>query len=169
MTNDPKHPIPLERIQQKILLLRGQKVMLDLDLSKFYQVSTSNLNKAVARNLNRFPEDFMFRLSFEEFKELNEQLGGDHGRGGRRTPPYAFTEQGVAMLSTVLRSDRAIAVSIQIIRSFIKLRELLLSNEDLARRMRALEIKTDNHAKTIMQIIKELNTPSTPQKRRIGF
>lgn len=159
--------IPIERIQQKIFYIRGQKVMLDSDLAMFYQVTTFNLNKAVARNENRFPSDFMFQLTTDEFRELGKQLGGVHG--GRRTLPYAFTEQGVAMLATVLKSKRAEMVSVQIMRSFVKLREMLLSNESLARRLKDLESKTDEHAKVIVQIIQELQKPAEPKKNKIGF
>ena len=161
--------IPIEQIQQKIFFIRGQKVMLDNDLAEFYQVTTFNLNKAVARNIERFPADFMFQLTADEFKELTKQFGTDSIHGGRRKLPYAFTEQGVAMLSAVLKSKRALFVSVQIMRSFVKLRELLLSNEAFARRLKALESRTDEHARVIVQIIQELHTSPTPRKNRIGF
>ena len=159
--------VPIERIQQKIFFIRGQKVMLDSDLATFYQVTTFNLNKAVIRNEDRFPRDFMFQLTLEEYRELNKQLGNLHG--GRRTLPYVFTEQGVAMLSAVLKSERAVLVIVQIMRTFVKLREMLLSNEALARRLKVLESKTDEHAKVIVQIIQELQNPVEPKWNRIRF
>ncbi len=143
--------------------------MIDSDLAHFYQVGTRDLNKAVSRNLERFPDDFMFQLSIEEVRELEKRLGMGKQYGGRRDRPYAFTEQGVAMLSAVLKSERAVIVSVQIIRSFIKLRELLLSNEALAKRLKSIEARTDEHAKAIIQIIEELQKPVSPKKRRIGF
>lgn len=162
--------VPLERIQRKIYLIRGQKVMLDADLAGLYGVETFNLNKAVTRNKDRFPEDFMFQLSNQELKDLKFQIGISSVWGGRRTPPYAFTEQGVAMLSSVLRSKTAIRVNIQIIRSFVTLRELLLTNEVMARRMHAVEQKVDSHSRAIMSIIEELEKPTElPKKQRIGF
>ena len=161
--------IPSERIQQKILLIRGQKVILDRDLADFYRVTTFNLNKAVARNKDRFPPDFMFQLKAKETRALaeDEEVAADHG--GRRSMPYAFTEQGVAMLSAILKSKRAIAISVQIVRSFVKLREWLLSNDVLTRRLKTLESKTDEHSKAILYIIQELQKPVSPKTKRIGF
>ncbi len=161
--------IPIETIQQKILFIRKHKILLDADIAKFYQVTTYNFNKAVLRNQKRFPDDFMFQLTIEEVRELEKQLGIKKEYGGRRSLPYAFTEQGVAMLAAVLGSDRAIAVSIQIIRSFVQLRELLLSNEVLAQKLKILEARTDEHSKVIIQIIQELQKPLAPKTRRIGF
>ena len=160
--------IPVERIHNKIYIIRGNKVMLDSDLAEFYRVETFNLNKAVTRNRERFPEDFMFQLSNQEFRDLKFQFGISSW-GGRRTAPYAFTEQGVAMPSSVLRSKRAIAINIQIIRSFLKLRDLLLSNDAMARRVHALEQQTDSHSKAIISIIEELRKPPDQKKRRVGF
>ena len=150
--------IPLNLIQEKIHFIRGRKVMLDADLAKFYGVKTSNLNKAVRRNLAWFPSDFMFPLSNQEVRDLRFQIGiSSSGRhGGRRYEAYAFTEQGVAMLSAVLKSKRAVLVSIQFMRSFVKLRELVLSNETFSRRLKALESKTDEHTRVIVQILQEL-------------
>src|SRR5438270_11850698 len=118
-----------ERIEQAIVLIRGQKVLLDRDLAKLYGVTTFNLNKAVKRNIDRFPEDFMFRLTKDEAEALRFQFGMSKptGRGGRRYPPYAFTEQGVAMLSSVLRSPRAVRLNIEIMRAVVRLRQLLAS------------------------------------------
>ncbi|MEK6647199.1 MAG: ORF6N domain-containing protein [Candidatus Firestonebacteria bacterium] len=128
--------IPQERIENKILLLRGHKVMLDSDLAELYKVTTFNLNKSVKRNMKRFPEDFMFQLSPEEFKSLIFQFGiSKKGRGGRRYPPYVFTEQGVAMLSSVLNTERAIHVNIQIMRTFTKLRQILATHEDIKKKL----------------------------------
>jgi len=161
--------VPPERIVTRIYLVRGIKVMLDTDLAAFYGVHTKELNKAVSRNSERFPNDFMFQLSTEETRELKAQLSISRKYGGRRTFPYAFTEQGVAMLSAVLKSKRAVTVSVQIMRAFVQLRALLLSNETLAKKVRALEARTDEHTKLIVQIIHELQTPASPNTRRIGF
>ncbi len=164
--------IPIERIQGRILLIRNQKVLLDVDLAQLYGVTTFNLNKAVARNKDRFPPDFMFQLSDQEFRALKFQFGiaNQTGRGGRRTAPYAFTEQGVAMLSSVLRSKTAVLVNVQIMRSFAKLREMLQSNEALNRRLLALEQRVDSQGKKILSIISALESPKpVPRKRQIGF
>jgi len=131
--------IPREIIEQKIYFIRGQKVMLDSDLARLYEVATFNLNKAVKRNLDRFPQDFMFQLSAKEFESLRFHFGiSKPGRGGRRYPPYAFTEQGVAMLSSVLNSKRAVQVNIEIMRAFVRLREILSTHKDLARKLEEL-------------------------------
>ena len=162
-------PFPRERIISKILVVRGMKVMMDSDLADFYGVLTKELNRAVSRNTERFPPDFVFQLTTQENRAI-QSLGDEKKEyGGRRTLPYVFTEQGVAMLSAVLRSERAVLVSVQIMRTFVKLREMLLSNEALARRLKALESKTDEHAKVIVQIIQELQKPTEPKKNRIGF
>jgi len=130
--------IPVERIEGAILVLRGHKLILDKDLAALYGVSTANLNKAVNRNLERFPDDFMLRLTETEFYDLKFQFGTSRW-GGRRFPPYAFTEHGVAMLSSVLRSARAVQVNIAIMRAFVRLREMIATNWDLARRLDELE------------------------------
>lgn len=164
--------IPAERIERAILLLRGQKVLLDSDLAELYGVTTGNLNKAVKRNLTRFPSDFMFQLSAEEAQSLIFQSGISKPkvRGGRRTPPYAFTEQGVAMLSSVLHSDQAVAVNIEIMRAFVRLREILSSHTDLARRLDELEQKYDAQFRAVFDAIRQLMIPpDTPNKGRIGF
>src|SRR6266702_7176666 len=122
-------PVPLELIERRIYVIRGQKVMLDTDLAELYQVATFRLNEAVKRNADRFPEDFMFQLTKEEADALTSQFAmSKTGRGGRRTLPYAFTEHGVAMLSSVLNSDRAVRMNILIIRAFVQLRELLATH-----------------------------------------
>jgi len=140
----PETIIPSERIEKAILLIRGQKVMLDRDLAELYDVQTKVLNQAVKRHANRFPDDFMFQLTREESANLKSQsVTSSSGWGGRRTFPYAFTEQGVAMLSSVLNSDRAVEVNIAIVRAFVRLREMLASHADLARKLEELEAKVD--------------------------
>ena len=161
--------IPLERISQAILLVRGHKVMLDSDLADLYKVETKVLIQAVKRNINRFPEDFMFQLTEQELSNLRSQFVTSSW-GGRRYPPYVFTEQGVAMLSSVLRSDRAIHVNIEIMRAFVQLRQMLASNVELARKLAALERKYDAQFKVVFDAIRELMTPPEPKKKRpIGF
>jgi hypothetical protein len=171
-------------IQSRILALREQRVMLDADLAQLYGVETRVLVQAVKRNLARFPEDFMFQLSAEEFANLRSQsVISSAGHGGRRTAPYAFTEQGVAMLSTVLGSPRAIAVNIEIMRTFVRVRALAATHGDLAKRLAELEEKTEalamNHdtfshntraqLKKVFDALRELMTPPDPPKRPIGF
>lgn len=163
--------IPAEQIQQRILLIRGQKVMLDSDLARLYGVSIKVLNQAVKRNRTRFPDDFMFQLSAAESEALRSQfvtlkLGrGEH----RKYVPYAFTEQGVAMLSSVLRSKRAVRVNIMIMRAFVRLREMIASHKDLARRLAELEKKYDAQFKVVFDAIRQLMEPAKPKPRRIGF
>ncbi|MBU0567533.1 ORF6N domain-containing protein [bacterium] len=158
---------PIERIESKILLIRGQKVMLDRDLAELYEVLTKNLNKAVKRNIARFPEDFMFQLTKEEFTNLKFQ-NGTSSWGGTRKLPYAFTEHGILMLSSVLNSKRAILVNVQIMRTFTKLRRMLASNEDLRRKIEAMEKKYDTQFKVVFDAIKSLIAP--PAKEiKIGF
>jgi hypothetical protein len=167
--------IPVEFIERKIYLIRGCKVMLDSDLAELYQVETFNLNKAVKRNVGRFPADFMFQLTAEEAESLRFQSGisKPSGRGGRRYLPYLFTEQGVAMLSSVLKSDRAIAVNIAIMRAFVRLREYLATHKDLARKLEDVERTQNEHSGHIQQIygyIQQLLEPVAELlKRRIGF
>jgi len=172
--------ISQEIIEKKIFLIRGQKVMLDSDLAKLYKVSTKRLNEQVRRNLKRFPLDFMFQLNDEEYKILKSQnvisslrsQFATSKRGGRRYLPYVFTEQGVAMLSSVLHSDRAIQVNIAIMRVFVKLREILSTHKELAHKLEQLERKIEKHdteIKTIFEAIRQLMSPSTKSKRPIGF
>jgi ORF6N domain len=172
-------------IQSRILALREQRVMLDADLAQLYGVETRVLVQAVKRNLARFPEDFMFQLSGQEWAALRSQsvISNTEGRGGRRTAPYAFTEQGVAMLSTVLGSPRAIAVNIEIMRTFVRVRALAATHGDLAKRLADLEDKTEalamnhdtfsrntrNQLKQVFDALRELMTPPDPPKRPIGF
>ena len=155
-------------LSRKIEGVRGHKVMLDFDLARLYAVETKILNKAVKRNIARFPDDFMFELSEEEFASLRFQFGTSRW-GGRRYRPYAFTEQGVAMLSSVLRSGRAVNVNIEIMRAFVRLRAMLSSHEDLARMLAALEKKYDAQFKVVFDAIRELMTPPQPKRRPIGF
>lgn len=143
--------------------------MLDSDLARLYGVETFNLNKAVQRNIKRFPDDFMFRLTKEETKDLTFQNGISKGRGGRRYLPYAFTEQGVAMLSGVLRSEKAINVNITIMRAFVQLRQMLLTNKELAQRLDKMERKYDKQIQTIVEAIKQLMQAEQRPKRHIGF
>ncbi len=160
--------VPVERITQHILTVRGQKVLLDRDLAELYGVTTGNLNKAVTRNQDRFPEDFMFRLSRDEFKNLIFH-SGTSSWGGTRTPPRAFTEQGVAMLSSVLRSKRAVQVNIEIMRAFVRLRRMLATHEDLARRLTELETKYDSQFKMVFDAIRQLMAPAETSGEPLGF
>jgi len=161
-------------IGSRIRTLREQRVMIDADLAELYGVATKVLVQAVKRNLVRFPADFMFQLSAEEFAALRSQsvtsnASGQPGRGGRRTAPYAFTEQGVAMLSSVLGSPRAIAVNIEIMRAFVRMRQLLSTHVDLARKLSSLEKKYDVQFKAVFDAIRELMTPPTGPEREMGF
>ena len=161
--------IPVDRIEKAILLIRGQKVILDADLAALYGVETKMLVRAVKRNINRFPIDFMFQLSKEEFDNLRFHFGTSSVWGGRRYPPYAFTEQGVAMLSSVLHSQRAVQVNIEIMRTFIRLRQMLASHVELARKLDALEKKYDAQFKQVFEAIRQLMAPPEPKRRPIGF
>ena len=143
--------------------------MLDADLASPYRVETKAIVRAVKRNIDRFPADFMFQLTQEEFDNLRYQSGTSRSWGGRRTAPYAFTEHGVTMLSSVLQSDRAVQVNIEVVRTFVRLRRILASHEDLARKMVALEKKYDAQFRVVFDAIRELMAPSVPSKRRIGF
>jgi phage regulator Rha-like protein len=160
--------VPQEIIESKILLLRGKKVMLDRDLAVLYEVETRGLNKAVKRNIDRFPEDFMFQLTNDEFDNLKFHFGTSSW-GGTRKLPYAFTENGVAMLSSVLNSQRAIQVNIQIMRTFTRLREILLSHKDLQKKIEDMEKKYDHQFKVVFDAIRQLMAPPEPKKRKIGF
>jgi len=162
--------IPIERIENKILLIRGQKVMMDADIASLYQVETKQLVRAVRRNLGRFPSDFMFQLSAEEFKNLRFHFGTSRLWGGRRYLPYVFTEQGVAMLSSVLRSEGAVQINILIMRAFVKLREILASHKNLARKLDEMETKYDAQFKVVFDAIRELMSPVTKKEiGKIGF
>lgn len=163
--------IPLEQIERKILLLRGQKVLLDADLAVLYGVSTKRLNEQVRRNQKRFPADFVIELTTTETNNLRSQfVTSKLGRGGRRYGILAFTEQGVAMLSSVLNSQRAVQVNIAIMRAFVQLRELLATNKDLAKKLDALEKKYDGQFQKVFAAIRALTQPDPPPpNHRIGF
>jgi len=164
--------VPREAIERRIYLIREHKVMLDSDLAELYGVETFNLNKAVNRNLDRFPQDFMFQLTKEEAQVLRFQIGMSKpsGRGGRRYLPYAFTEQGVAMLSSVLNSRRAVQVNIAIMRTFVRLRYILATHKDLAAKLEAMEKKYDKQFKVVFDILWELTEPPPVlEKGPIGF
>ena len=161
--------IPREIIEAKIYVFRGQKVMIDRDLASLYQVTTAALNQAVRRNIERFPEDFMFQLTINESQNLISQIVIS-SYGGYRRLPFAFTEQGVAMLSSVLRSSRAISINIQIIRAFTKLRELISQNEDLLKKIEALELRYDGQFSLVFEALRKLVPPPHEEKRpEIGF
>ena len=162
--------VPAEIIENRIFLIRGQKVMLDMHLAELYGVSTFRLNEAAKRNAKRFPADFMFQLTKEEEGNLISQFAMSSW-GGRRYLPYAFTEQGVAMLSSILRSDRAIKVNILIMRTFVKIRELMATHLDLARKIEDLERKYgehDEHIQAIFKLIKDLLQPSPEPPKEEG-
>lgn len=162
--------IPIEVIEGKILVIRGHKVMIDRDLAQLYGVETRAFNQAVKRNINRFPEDFMFRLTNEEGAVLSRSQFVILKRGQNiKYLPYVFTENGVAMLSSVLNSERAIEVNIQIMRTFTKLREMLAAHKDLARKLEAMEKKYDAQSKIVFDAIRKLMEVPEKPKRRIGF
>ena len=172
-TENPSALIPDEIISNKIYLIRGLKVMLDKDLAELYGVSTGNLNKAVKRNIKRFPDDFMFQLTDEEFKILLFQIG-IASWGGTRSSPYAFTEQGVAMLSGILNSDRAIAVNIQIMRIFTRMRQILTDTLSLKLEIEEIRKKVQNQDKNIELVFSYLDELITkqeeqPPRKRIGY
>ncbi len=169
MTNKPLSIVPIERIESAIFYIHGEKAMLDADLAVLYGVETKVLVQAVKRNIDRFPKDFMFQLTKDEFDILRSQSVTSRGWGGRRTPPYAFTEQGVAMLSTILRSKQAVQVNIEIMRAFVKMRQMLSDNTSLESKLRTLERKYDDHFKQVFQAIRELMSPKEPKNRPIGF
>ena len=162
----PEPVIPIERIASRIFLIRGEKAMLDTDLAELYGVTTGNLNLAVRRNPKRFPADFVFQLSAQEFESLLLQTARARIHGGRRTPPYAFTEQGVAMLSSVLHSPRAAEVNVAIMRTFVKLRRILSTNRELARKVE----QHDRQIATLFETVgKLLAPPEPPRKKPIGY
>lgn len=162
--------IPQELIENKILFIRGRKVMIDRDLSILYRVETRVLNQAVKRNLKRFPEDFMFQLTDGEMKNWKSHIVmTNKEKMGLRRKPYAFTENGVAMLSSILNSERAIEVNIQIMRTFTKLREMLLTHRDLRQKIEEMEKKYDYQFKVVFDTIKQLLEPVKKPKRQIGF
>ena len=164
--------IPMERIERAILSIRGEKVMLDSDLAELYGVETKALNQAVKRNATRFPADFMFQLTQEEHDDLvrlRSQIvtlkRGEH----RKYLPYAFTEHGALMLANVLNSERAAQTSVMVVRAFVRLRQMLASNAELARKLAALENKYDAQFKVVFDAIRQLMSPPEPKRREIGF
>jgi hypothetical protein len=166
--------IPLERIEKAIFIVRGQKVIFDQELAELYGVQTKALKQAVKRNLDRFPEDFMFELTDSEFRNLRSQIvtSSSEQWGGPRYRPMAFTEQGVAMLSSVLRSKRAVQVNIEIMRAFVRLRDLLSTHKELARRLGDLEAHIADHddqIQAIFEAIRQLMVPPEKERKKIGF
>lgn len=163
-------PVPIERIEKHIFVVRDQKVMLSMHLAQLYGVEPRVLVQAVKRNIERFPGDFMFQLTDAEFRDLKSQIVISSWGGLRRATPYAFTEQGVAMLSSVLRSQRAIRVNVEIMRAFVRLRAMASSFKELARKVDALEKKYDVQFKAVFDAIRELMEPPSPRRKtRIGF
>ena len=159
-----------DRIQHAICIYEGQRVMLDFDLAALYGVTTSNLNKAVARNRDRFPADFMASIPAQEVARLIFQNGiSKPGRGGRRKPVLAFTQEGVAMLSSVLRSERAVRVNIEIMRAFVRLRSFLAEHTDLSRRLDELEHRYDEQFRAVFDAIRQLMIPPDPPRKQIGY
>ena len=173
-TNLPseRRPVPATLIERRIYIIRGKKVMLDSDLAHLYEVPTKALNQAVRRNRTRFPADFMFRLNERETRVLRSQIvTSNSGSGGSRYSPYAFTELGVAMLSSVLNSERAVQMNIIIMRAFVKLREALATHKDLEERIDQIASTQQQHTVAIVGVIKEINRLKAPRRRkpRIGF
>lgn len=169
--------VPLENITQSILLSRGQKVLLDSDLARLYGVATKRFNEQVRRNIERFPDDFMFQLTAEELDLLRSQIATSKpGRGGRRYTPYVFTEHGALMAAMILNSPRAVEMSVYVVRAFVKLREMIASNQELARRLDDLEKRIERKLAThdqaitgIVKTIRQLMNPPESRKRSIGF
>ncbi|MCC6544536.1 MAG: ORF6N domain-containing protein [Nitrospirae bacterium] len=161
--------MPQQIIESKILIIRGKKVMLDRDLAILYGVTTGNLNKTVKRNIKRFPEDFMFQLTRDEYDSLRFQFGtlkrGQHSK----YPPHAFTENGVAMLSSVLSSEQSISVNIQIMRTFTKLREMLTTHKELKQKIEDMEKKNDDQFKIVFDAIHQIMAPTEAKEKKIGF
>ncbi|MCL5421338.1 MAG: ORF6N domain-containing protein [Nitrospirae bacterium] len=170
--------IPVEMIERKILLIRGEKVMLDADLSELYGVTTKRLNEQVKRNSDRFPADFAFQLTSEEWEQLkalnNESNRSQFATGSQkhRDPrflPWVFTEHGAIMAATVLNSKQAVAMSVHVVRTFIRLRQMLATHKDLARKLADMEKKYDSQFKVVFDAIRQLMTPPQPKRRKIGF
>ena len=163
--------IPADRIERAILLIRGEKVMLDSDLAAIYGVTTKALNQAVKRNVSRFPEDFMFQLTVDEVANLNRSqfVTGSQKHRDPRFPPYAFTEHGALMLANVLNSERAAQTSVLVVRAFVRLRQLLSSNAELARKLETMEKKYDAQFKVVFDAIRQLMSPTETKRKEIGF
>ena len=169
MSAKPTIVIPAERIEQRIFALRGLRIMLSPHLAELYEVEPRALVQAVKRNSDRFPSDFMFQLNQDEFEILKSQIVISSWGGSRRALPYAFTEQGVAMLSSVLRSKRAVQVNIEIIRAFVRLRKLLASHADLARRLEEVEKRYDGQFKIVFEALRKLMEPPEKPRKELGF
>lgn len=170
MAKETSSIIPVQRIQRCIYVIRGHKVILDSDLADLYGVTTKRLNEQVRRNIDRFPSDFMFQLTNAEAERLRSQIAtSKQGRGGRRYSPYVFTEQGIAMLSSVLRSKRAIEANIAIMRTFVKLREILANNELLRRKIESMERKYDEQFQHVFSVLAEMVMRDSRPKTQIGF
>ncbi len=173
--------IPLERVESRILFIRGEKVIVDSDLAELYGVTTKAFNQAIKRNIHRFPDDFMFQLTADEVDSMRSQIAttspilwsqivtSKERRGGRRYMPYVFTEHGALMAANILNSDRAVEASVQVVRAFVKLRQMLSSNADLSRKVEALERKYDANFKVVFNEIKKLMTPPPLPQNKIGF
>jgi phage regulator Rha-like protein len=161
--------IPVERIEKAIYLIRGEKVILDSDLASLYGVETRSLIQAIKRNIRRFPKNFMFQLTKDEFDSLRSQFVISKGKGGRRSLPYAFTEHGVIMAANVLNSERAVQASVEVVSAFIRLRQMLASNVELSRRLDDLERKYDRQFKVVFDAIRKLMSPPLPGQKQIGF
>ena len=167
-----KDLVPMDEITRRIVVVRGRRVMLDADLAELYEVETRVLVQAVKRNIERFPSDFMFQLTHDEFGILRSQFVMSSYWGGRRHPPYAFTEHGVAMLSSVLRSSRAVEANIAIMRAFVRLRQAIVGHGELAGKLAELERRVgvhDRSLRTLFAALRGLMTPAAPEKRRVGF
>jgi len=169
MSRQKQISIPTAVIENKIYLIRGQKVMLDFHLAELYETETKLLKRAVRRNIDRFPQDFMFEINRDEYNSLRYQFGTLTRGAHTKYLPYAFTEQGIAMLSSVLNSDRAIQVNIAIMRSFVRLREMIASHKDLERKLHDLEKKYDKQFKVVFDAIRALMKEDEKPKREIGF
>jgi hypothetical protein len=161
--------VPAEKIETTILFLRGEKVILDSDIAALYGVETKALIQATKRNLSRFPDDFMFQLTPDETRRLRSQIVTSNARGGRRYRPYAFTEQGVAMLSSVLRSEQAAQVNVEIMRAFVRLRRMASVQKELARKLEALEERYDEQFKVVFDALRELMMPPEHGGKAIGY
>jgi len=162
--------VPIERVEKAILLVRGEKVILDVDLAALYGVTTTRLNEQIKRNRDRFPGDFAFRLTKEEFTILMSQFATSSSKhGGRRKLPLVFTEHGAIMAANVLNSKRAVQVSVQVVRAFVRLRQLLSSNSELSRKLEELERKYDRQFKVVFDAIRQLMRPPEPHRKQIGF
>jgi hypothetical protein len=166
---DKKLMIPVERIEQSILLIHGQKVILDADLAKLYDVSTKRLNQQVRRNSNRFPEDFMFQLTAEEKSKVVANCNHLSRLKFSRTLPYAFTEHGAIMAASVLNTPRAVETSILVVRTFVRLRRMLATHKELARKLALMESRYDEQFRVVFEAIRQLMAPPARPRRRIGF